>query len=285
MSKPFLYFNGDSFTAGVELADDMFPTWPGLTQRKNNSLESWKEYRNFLDSTITVLDDSRLEQYIQLQYDRSWANTLAKILDVNFLNSGLGGSAQEAITHRTIIDFLTLESKGINVDLAIIQLTCPTRLTFYNSYFKGRFYKTNGFDYSLIIPDINKKLKFDPIINKTEEFENFVKQYIMKEDYFGTLVRWLNNLVLLRSFVKTKTGKLPIFVDVGNISLMKSEIQEMLKNESFKNLYLDSGVSESITMINYSDYVMPGGHFVKDMHEAFAKKLAPIIREKIYEQS
>jgi len=295
MSEKFLYFTGDSFTAGSELADDYFVEWPGLLDYEDRMYRNPENIEKWLKSVSNLVDclpEDEFKKFDAIEKQRVWANIVSRELGVKHFNGASGGSSLEAMLHRSVIHFKELEKQNIFPSLAVVQLTDVFRIGgFYDTInmsrrFRGSF--RNKFDVSYMLNTFAVNMK-------AAQF------YIGSEGNFGIWIRYLNTLSLINNFFLAKTGKLPIFVDVYLQTMRGEELNELIKNagdnKDFQNLLEESRIlTLQDTELDMSKFQRelnkneenhklklwsPGGHFSPLFNEMFGIHAAKIIGEHL----
>ncbi len=263
-----IYCNGDSFTAGEELLDHLFPGWPGYRTTGSIWVKDtdyhWLEVRRKIGSTVFAGIDRLLEK----QKEASWAGQLQKIdNNISVINGAVGGASITGIANRTIVDLSTYKNQ--NFDFIFIQLTGPNRLDFYNSdLVENYFMKEHPIGHLDKFSDIQREIA-----------KKYVACYSDKE--FS--LKYLYTMISLRYAIKGLTGKTPIFLlsqKVWKDYILNSLLSdERLNNHKvIKTLINDSGI------LNITDYDImedvqiknnflhtPLLHFEPRCHEEFAK--------------
>lgn len=262
----FIYFNGDSFTAGAELIDETLPGFPGLKpniESKNFTTNNWFKTKN-------EHIKSWKNEYLQKCKDESWCATLSNLLNAEHINGAKSGSSMLGITTRTSVDLLKLKAQGIIPDAVIIQLTSNYRTAIYDADATDNNFVTDDFI-------INNIFTEDPHSKK----KNYVSAWVDLENYESMILRWLHQVHLLQHTVKSITGKMPILVDsIFMTGHFMNQLNKMRQLE-IPNLFLqDIGLLEEfdsrlrmMTFFDSTEMVMPLGHFVKPVHDRFATSI------------
>lgn len=223
-----IYFNGDSFTAGVNLFDEIFPGWPGnftneeLTTRsveikkfvnlKGLFSQRYIDYDRMLqlDSTLSLYDKpfegsvKVSNNLIEAEIKRSYPAIIEQLdNNITTINKAVPGASIGGICVRTVVDLLELKSRNITVDRVIIQITSISRYEI--------------FDHT------HNRLMYDrPIGNfltsEDNNIGNAVAQKYTDEDY---VIKYLYNLCSVVETVRSITGKDPIFIDSANKHIEK----------------------------------------------------------------
>jgi len=288
---PFIYFGGDSFMAGDELADDTLQCWKDMfgTYRDIPDARFFGEFREAKLKETHDWSESKHEQYLCCQRDRVWTTLVCDKHGIKHYNDGAGGSSQEAMLHRAVISFDTFEREGNVPTLAIIQLTNPGRITVYRDEVspKERERYRRAFDMSYIF-----KIVFDntPMHNS---YDDKIRKYILAhmdiESEKGNIIRWLTTLAITNSFFKEKTGRYPIYLQNGSMATrgyvknaqntVGSEYQSLVHQA---RLYAFDENVWDLSKGHRDDYLIcPGGHHTPQTHANFAKFIAPHLLQEV----
>jgi hypothetical protein len=263
-----IYCNGDSFTAGEELLDHLFPGWPGYRSTGSvwikDSDHHWMEIRKQLGSNMF----GSLENFLKKQKECSWAGQLSKLnSNISVINGALGGSSITGIANRTIVDLAMHQDKKF--DFVFIQLTGPNRIGFYNSNLPVNYFmRENPIGHIGKFPAIEKE-----IANK------YVLCYSDKE----FAIQYLYAMIGLKHAVKGLTGHYPIFLsshkkwqDYIVNSLITDQqlandkiIQILIKDSSILDIP-NTNSMENVQLQNNFLHT-PLLHFEPRCHEEFAK--------------
>jgi hypothetical protein len=263
-----IYCNGDSFTAGEELLDHLFPSWPGYRTTGSiwvkDSDFMWLEVRRRIGTMVFGSIDALLEK----QKEVSWAGQLKKIdNDISVINGSLGGASLTGIANRTIIDLVKHKDK--NFDFVFIQLTGPNRLCFYNSECTDNYFLQEH--------SIGHIERFPPMYRAIAK--KYVECYSDKE--FS--IKYLYTMIHLKYTIKGLTGKDPIFLLshkawkdnilnslLNNKKLIDHEVINILVNDSGILNITDEDIMEDVQIKNNFLHT-PLLHFESRCHEEFAK--------------
>lgn len=223
-----IYVNGDSFTAGVHLFDEIFPSYPGdftceeLISRqseikkfekfKSIFLQRYVDYEKLLDLDVSLeFFDTRLPNMVKLANNINEAEkqkaypAYIKSIDrsIEIINNAVPGASISGICYRSILDLLSLKGKGITVDCVIIQLTSLSR-------------------YEIFDHKHNRLLYDRPIGTFKDDLDNAIGNAVAKkytdEDF---LIKYLHHLTLIVETVRSVIGKNPILIDSNNEWILK----------------------------------------------------------------
>lgn len=299
-----IYCNGDSHSAGSELADDLYPGWPGFSVDNiiNSEKKLFTASKNLIQhkfinaANINILEmkclpdiyDNKIETHYQtvqsvleiIEKYRAWPNQLHLIdSEIKVINEARGGAGMTGICQRTVVDLIRLKSENIKVDKVILQLTSTSRPEIYDIDIHEFMYERPiGSDRQFW------KEEDDYIIAKSIE-----KKYTT-HDY---LIKYLYTLCSAVEAIKSLTGDYPLIVDSFNIEYIKSDIfsldthfkikdikqnldrfSALLTGSRINNIFLPT-MMEVSKEVEFAFCVM--GHFSVDVH----KKFAEVIYENI----
>ena len=263
-----IYCNGDSFTAGEELLDHLFPGWPGYRTTGSIWIKdtdfNWLEIRKKIGSTVF----GDVENLLNEQKKKSWTGQLNEIDSSLFvMNGAVGGASITGIANRTVLDLAKHKDK--NFDFIFIQLTGPNRIEFYNSELLENYFMRER--------PIGHLDKFPE--KEREIAKKIVECYSDKE--FS--IKYLYTMINLKFAVRGITGKDPIFllshkVWKDYILDSLSENDKLYKNEIIQILIKESGILEipdenimENVQLRYNFLHTPLLHFEPRCHVEFAK--------------
>lgn len=263
-----IYCNGDSFTAGEELLDHLFPDWPGYRTSGSTLVKdtdfNWLDIRRNRGCIVY----GSLKYLLEKQKENSWAGHLGKIdKSISVINGAVGGASITGIANRTVVDLIKHQDKKF--DLVFIQLTSPNRLHFYNSEIVDNYFmREKPIGHLDRFPEIERKIA-----------ENYVKCYSDKE----YSIKYLYTMAGLKFAVKGLTGKDPIFLSSRNVwlDLILDPLQTnntLSDHEVIQMLISNSGILD-IPNENIMEYIQvknnflytPLQHFEPRCHIEFAK--------------
>lgn len=297
-----IYCNGDSYTAGNELADDLFPNWPGYSKAfplktdtnflkiKEKYLEKFVDYDELISNSyienIKFHDFASKPSFVKLygnieiiERSRAWPAWLERLDNsIKTINQAKGGAGIAGICQRTILDLIELKSKKKSVDLVILQLTSLSRYEIYDETHSDFMYET-PIEIGSNLPNKDRKI-FQLLLEKYNDF-NF-------------LIKYLYNLCLIVESINSITGKYPILIDSVNSEHIFASIEnfrehllntgnqysidrfESLVNASFIEYTYKSLMEKISKDLDYRYCVL--GHFSVDAQKLFAKEIYKIIR-------
>jgi hypothetical protein len=292
-----IYANGDSFVAGVELGDDIFPGYPGKLSLPHDDSPDSNHFlaKQWILNTYNQsheLGKKRLKllnEILSLEYSRAFPKKLSQILKYdtvpyfnrNFsefkppfvINRALGGSSMDRIVRTSIADLIEIRKHHTSKIIAIIGTTDISRSEI-PSWSPHRENLQGDPGVWVCLHNHGTLPKTVPYIR---DLINFKLAYQL--DYHS-LVNFYKNVVLLQDFCK-----------LNNIVLMWVETyRNNLISDTNNNLYTDLQNFKDYAALEYStsmneiadeinhNVLCPSGHFSEIVHEAVAIKLANLIR-------
>jgi hypothetical protein len=284
-----LYFNGDSFVAGVELGDDILPEYPGLaTSWWSNTfwgiphptaLENKKWLAKTYDNNhpFAKLRQQHTEYMQSLEFDRAFPNKVAQITDLPVINHALGGSSMDRIARVSLLDLYKLKQEYPKEKIvAIIGTTHPSRSEIIND-------KLGVTDYHKTYQDwicISATYKVE---GQGEYVDTLCRYKILYEKHFHSLVNFYKNIILVKDFCKINEIDLYWIATHDTVNrnynvepyLSERPILSMMKEYAKLEYYLDMKDylnKDSATMC-------PGWHFGENVHQLVANDIAALINK------
>ncbi len=297
--KRVIYCNGDSFTAGVNLCDYIFPGYLGyFTQTELSKLQ--KKIRKFESRKLYYQEkyveyNKILEGSTDLTFYDNLADGLAKLsgchtflekkhtylsemerLDptISTINNAVPGASMGGICNRTILDLLSLRDKGIKVERVIIQLTSLSRYEIYDSN--------------------HNRLMYDrPIGRFLNQKDNAIGNAVgLKYTNHDYVIKFLYHLTSIKETVISITGKPPIIIDSLNGASINTDILETrshISENNNKNLHIiDSLIEHSMINTAHLNYMKIcskqvnrpfsyDGHYSEDVHKLTGQNLLGLL--------
>ena len=298
--KRIIYCNGDSFTAGVNLCDYIFPGYLGYFTRKElRSLkkeikkfkssksfyceEKYVEYKKILEGSTDLIFYDNVDNGLVtlsgchsfLEKKHTYLSEMER-LDPTILtiNNAVPGASMGGICNRTILDLLSMRDKGIHIERVIIQLTSFTRYEIYDS--------------------TNDRLMCDrPIGSFQNEKDNAIGNAVgLKYTDHDYVIKFLYHLVSIKETVISITGKPPIIIDSANGDFISIDIQnarDYINANNNKNLHIiDSLIEHSMVNTAHLNYMKIfseqvnrpfsyDGHYSEDVHKLTGQNLLGLL--------
>jgi hypothetical protein len=272
MKQINVYINGDSFTAGTDLADSVLPGAPPLTLdrthkcRFNNLTDEEKKWAHNRYAAGIKFYGSR-ENFENAEKSLAWPAELSKINSkIQIQNGAMAGASMIGIAHRTMSDLMLSKTAGINFDFVFIQLTSPSRTEIYDA------------------TQLHTKFIYDRPLSWVESFDtvskrNLGKSYIGQYTPIDFAIKFLYNLCTLKYAIKGLTGVSPIFLSATSyftddvvapiINIKDFIIQNLLKESGILDIPAECCMS-TVHDINLFAFTS-GGHYEHRTHQAYAR--------------
>ena len=234
--KKLIYCNGDSFAAGVCLADFIVPGHPGHfsfndLQLEHKAVKRFKKLKiEFMNTTFVnydqIIDPKNLHvDFLEnqefgsvplgdhisfLEKKMAFPAQLTKIdKNIEFINASLGGASMGGIANRTILDLLEYKRKNITIDRVLIQLTSPSRYEFFNTFSSHSF--INEGPIGFFPNDIQNKIS-----------ESLLEIYTAPDQ----LIKYMYHMTTMCQMINLITGKPPILIDSCNGSFILDDLND-----------------------------------------------------------
>jgi hypothetical protein len=278
-----LYFNGDSFVAGTELADDMLPGYPGYVSWPIN----WNKLRTekiWLDSSHDANHPSNknrmdiMHQITKNELLRAYPNKVHMVTELPIVNRGMGGSSMDRIARQTLLDLYTLKQEDPDRELiAFIGTTSPWRSEIPNNL--PPVIDIHGFttDWASISTTYRQD-------DHDEDIENIRRYKILFETTYHSLVNFYRNVVLISDFCKVNNIKL-YWIATGE-DVTQYAIEEHLRDRpdlkmlvDYTQFKYDINMIEIIAEFPGQHVICPGGHFGEPIHDRTAQEIVKILGE------
>jgi hypothetical protein len=267
-----IYVNGDSYTAGYELADDILPGYPGLTAESNIFVKDFtadqKKWAGAKWNSVVDIFGS-INNYYSANKQHAWPAEISRLdPTIKIINGARNGASMVGIANRTVADILEAKENNIEYNHVFIQLT---------STFRFEIYDKNTSEQDFILDSALSWASTLPANNQRKLAESYIAQY-KDIDY---CIKFLYTLVTLKYAVKGLTGKYPIILIA--ISLFTDQVLKPLENETnprLQALLKDSGILD-IPSEEYMEYIhtenkflyTPLSHFEKRTHQLYAQQI------------
>ena len=279
-ANPFIYFGGDSYMAGSELADDTLQCWKDIFGRyAGPDARYHTEFQEAKKKEMHDWSDSQHAQYMCCQQDRHWTTIVCDKHGIKHHNDGVGGSSQEAVLHRAVISFDKFEQAGNVPTLAIIHLTNPGRAVIYKDGITANIIEPRrAFDFSYVFQYAIK------------DHNDAVKQYTLAhmgvESETGNIIRWLTTLAITNSFFKEKTGRYPIYLESTNMAVRRYiQRAENTASPEYQSLIHQArlyAIDNNVWNLGREPHLScPGGHHSPQTHANFAQFIAPHLLQEL----
>lgn len=257
MSK-ILYTNGDSFTAGAELALEMILPKKAAELRYglrvNPITARLRDAHNAEIAAIYRQDTPEIAAYDEECKRRAWPEKLGKLLGYQVVNSGKSGESNGRIAHTTIKDVTELLKHNKAEDLfAVIMITGMDRIfiPFYNET-RSVILGYNPDDPTmkqfreLYLEHADDEFLFIETLNYVYSIENFLYRHKIRHCFVDS--------VLFKTTTREYMGSNPVMY--GNLPRVSYCMWDILEENPTEQ------------------WIMYGGHFDERVHEIFAERIA-----------
>lgn len=294
-----VYVNGDSFSAGADLADYLLPDYPEqwtLNDLINNyDPDIGSRYVNWRHKFYDARSEFYSQDALNAQDRLRWSSILASTVDRTVINNSYAGADNYSITVRSCNDIQKLISKGYTITHVIIQFTGFNRYSYVrnsNNSRDNRFYydirnqsKSSMKDGFYLRHIKSSELNTGQLTDKESKFlEKEVLDELVYEDQDSSsrLLSHLLTLKLYKDAIKGVSGVDPIFVDslfmksyFRYTDTEKHLISGSYINDVFNYIFPGSMLSMYDIPDFYNEKSITGGrHFDRFVHEKFSKLLA-----------
>jgi hypothetical protein len=274
-----LYFNGDSFVAGVELGDDILPEYPGLHgyDVQNSTKLKYKEWCDNSHNPKHYSNQYRVENFkkiTELEYERAFPNKVHKLTNLPIVNHALGGSSIDRIIRTSLIDLYKLKQENPNDKIiAFIGTTSIDRSSVPNNNIGHTDMLGFDIDYYCIAKGYS---------NTNDEYIEDMRKYkILYETSYHSLINFYQNIMQLKYFSEKNNIDLHFISAFNGIEQFKN-IETTFLNRPLLKMY-ESFLDFNYTL-NMKDYIdgskneiCPGGHFGEPIHDKIANDIVKII--------
>lgn len=249
-----IYANGDSFTAGIELAAEMLPGFPGNRSDAPFNEDSIQNFK-WLDQ-VYINCPNIIPAYLSESRRRAYPQKISALLNCEVINNAIGGASMDYIARTTILDLINLKNNHKDI-VAVIGTTQTSRidLPMANSQWQS---VQIGYRFPVDIPSI------------------FEKYYVKSYTNYHALTNYYQNLIHIQDFCKVNDIRL-IFVNLMNDqpTIPEDNIEEANKVTQLKNYVKDYDFD--MPAISYSmkglDIYAPCGHFTEIVHAKLAEEI------------
>jgi len=187
-----IYVNGDSFVEGTGLADHIMFKYSARLSSKD-----WITHRAKLMRDLETYHSLR-----SANQKLAWPACLENISGGEVINGALGGSSIHGIANRTITDLEALVASGKHPDYVFIGLTGIDRVMILNQTPTKETWWTLS-----AIPNYVSRLD--------KPKEKYVNTFWETHSDEELLILFLRECLLIKSYVNSKTGKDPIFLNTA----------------------------------------------------------------------
>ena len=286
-----LYFNGDSFASGVELADDMLPGYPGsFTWPVDYASDPVaKKGKEWLDNShegshpSSKTRKSMTHELTQTELARAYPNLVHNMTGLPFINKSQGGSSMDRIVRVTIADLIRLKKEV--PDRKLVAFICTTYIE--------RSEIPNNLP---PIEDMHGDPQYWASISTTfrqsdhdEMIESIRKYKVLYEKPYHSMLNFYKNVVLLQDYCKLNSVDLHWISGGENIHTMmnylhhENSIADIFKNDLVA-LMEYAKMQVTLSMQDIAEHELRGElvmcvgrHFAQPVHDRIAEKIVDIL--------
>ena len=130
-----IYVLGDSFSSGSELADHLYPSWPGHTEHTSNLVR----YHSWCGSDIAIKESQDLERTLgdkvlhDLEAKLCWPGQLAEITQQTVINQSAAKSGPSYWPYKLARDLIKIKP-----DTVILQFSSIDREVLFNNQYQDK---------------------------------------------------------------------------------------------------------------------------------------------------
>lgn len=287
MVNTLLYFNGDSYSAGVELADDMLPDYPGCFAWPLNYFEddvarkakAWIDNSHNGKHPFNKTRMSIVHEMTQTELARSYPGLVHKITGIPTMNKSQGGSSMDRIARVTITDLIRLKQEDPDRKLvAFIATTYIERSEIPNNLFPKLDMHGSPEDWASIAVSFRQDDHDDMI-------ESIRKYKVLYETQYHSMVNFYRNVILLQDYCKLNDVDL-YWISAGE-NIQTLVYQKPYEDRTDLKALMDyANVQATISMRDIIEYELvgqltlcPGGHFSQIVHDRTAEKIIAILNQ------
>lgn len=299
MSVDLIYTNGDSFVAGVELADDFLPKYPGTLdwpwpspkdgfdgitsedlyrETKHEQAKQWLKKTYTPGHRFEELRNARAPMILKLEYERAFPSILQSRTGIKVINMAIGGASMDRIVRKTMSDLITLKKDHENI-VAIIGTTHCFRYEMSSDQqlsenFLGEHtawqclstgYRLPYQDYSNVEKVLDYKLMYE---DRYHSVINFLKNVIMLQDFCK-----VNNITLY--WVSTNVDITDDIDVIGHKYRKLSDLKNFIEYANFTHAVYMRDIAQEIK----EGVLCPSGHYSQIVHQKTADQLYNILKD------
>lgn len=282
-----LYFNGDSFVAGVELGDDILNVYPGKASYPMNTTDpnsihvrnkKWLINTNTPGHPLFKERRAAKQKLTKLEFERAFPNKVRQLTQLPIINHALGGASMDRISRTTLADLCDLRRKNPNEKIiAFIGTTYPTRTEVpAEGDRRGSDPHGHTFNWNSISPTYQ--------IVRTKEVENLVNYFARYQTTYHAAVNFYKNIILIQDYCKLNDIQLHWIATHDNIVteyIVESDVldqYDLFALREYANLQYSVDMKDFLPEFNFQDVLCPGGHFSEPVHQRTAERIVEILQ-------
>ncbi len=274
-----LYFNGDSFVAGVELGDDILDDYPGTAHYPINDTMHVRN-KKWLENTYKSghpLNKERMrveKQLIKLEFERAFPNKVQRLTHLPVINHAMSGSSMERITRTTLADLYNLRKENPNEKIiAFIGTTHPSRMEIPVDVPTPRDTDLHGhvMNWMCVSPTYQ--------VRRSKEAEYVISYFAHHMTNYHAAANFYKNIILIQDYCKLNDIQLHWVATHENIATeytVESDVQDqydLLALREYANLQYSVDMKDFFAEFNFQNVLCPGGHFAESIHQRTAEEI------------
>lgn len=281
-----LYFNGDSFAAGTELADDMLPGYPGcftwpIDYDSNPVAKKAKEWLDNSHNASYPSNKNRMgivHQLTQTELARAYPNLVHKMTGLPIINKSQGGSSMDRIVRVTITDLIKLKKEDpIRKLVAFIATTYIERSEIPNNLPPTVDMHGDPQDWASVSVTFRQS-------DHDEMIEGIRKYKVLYETPYHSMLNFYKNVVLLQDYCKLNDVDLYWITAGENIWTVVEPLHENRNDLAALMDYAKMQIAISMQDIAEHELIgqgsmCPGRHFAQPVHDRTAEKIVSILKQ------
>lgn len=285
-----LYYNGDSFPAGTELADAVLPDYPGCHpfSEKDDTSDVRKRRREWVGNSnkpghpLNKLKISMAGELSKIELASAYPGLVHTMTGIPTINKSMGGSSMDRIARVTIADLIKL--KKDDPDRKLVAFICTTyieRSEMPNNLPPQTDMHGEPIDWASVSFNF-RHYDYDQVI------ENIKRYKALFETTYHSMVNFYKNVILIQDYCKLNDVDLYWITARENIRREVDRCDEQYKDRTDLVALMDyANIEPAINMMDIvnneldgQDVLCPGGHFSQIVHDRTAEKIVDIIKGK-----
>jgi hypothetical protein len=275
-----LYCNGDSFVAGVELADEILPGYPGLLTWPPYTKQH-EQHKIWLQSAHAtgLVNRDKMKEIEKLELERAFPNKVSALTGIRVINRAMPGSSMDCIVRNSLVELYNLKKENPNENIiALVGTTYPGRREVSNDTPNRTDRYLRSQDWVCVSGTYSNA-------GESEYLSNMRKYQVMYDTQYHQMINFYKNIVLLQDFCKLNDITLHWVASHDNI-LTDSWPMTGYEDRLDINMLMEYAKLEYIvdmkkiveTEFVGKQVVCPGGHFAESIHQRTAEKIVDILR-------
>ena len=260
-----IYVLGDSFSSGSELADHLYPSWPG----HKNSKPDHNAYNKWCHSNIAVRESQELyntlgaDVFPDLEAKLSWPGQLAEITQQPVINQSVARSGPSYWPYKLARDLLEIKP-----DTVMLQFTSIDREVVFNNEYEDK-----------ILPKFVNAGLLSSSGPETDYFVNLKLLEGWESNFYRFLVTAMISQAICRSHGVKNIHVFSTNNFVRSVLDPSGGIELLDQFPDIRGAWEDTGI-DWLQIDNIETYAgdakgeLPGGHYNADTNRRFAEMVA-----------